>query len=355
MSPEIDIVVLAAERERPYQRPPLSKGFLLGTVSPERVTLRAREGAYELRSGVEATGLDLDRAIVSTTAGQERYDRLLIATGARPRMLAGFAPGARVVYLRTLADAIRLRGLLEGARHCSVIGGGFIGLEVAASARERGLAVTVVEAAKRLLPRAVGPRASAEVEANQRALDVDVRLATTAEWIDQDRGILRVGEEELATDVVVVGVGVQPALEWLGDALAVDPVLGLTATASGMVTEDGTIAVAGDAGAWWHPRFGRHLRFEHFETAATQGARAAENLLRSPGEDLDDLPFGWSDQGPLLLQVLGAPDADLEERCDEVADGWIFTYHRDSRIEGAVLMNAPGELLAVKEAMERSL
>jgi 3-phenylpropionate/trans-cinnamate dioxygenase ferredoxin reductase subunit len=355
VEPDIEIVILAAEHERPYQRPPLSKGFLLGTVSPERVTLRARDGAYELRPGVAALGLDRARGVVLTTAGEEPYDRLLIATGAQPRRLPGFPPEHRVVYLRTLGDAIQLRELLATSDHCTVIGGGFIGLEVAASARQRGLEVTIVEAADRLLARAVGLRASALIEANQRSLGVDVRLATTATWVDRDRRLLRVGDQELATDLVVVGIGVQPALDWLGDALGVDPTLGLRATATGMVTDDGTIGVAGDAGAWWHPRFGRHLRFEHFETAATQGVRAAESLLRPPGEDLVDLPFGWSDQGSLLVQVLGAPEATLDEEQHEVDDGWVLTYRRGTRIEGAVLMNAPGALLPTKQEMERTL
>jgi 3-phenylpropionate/trans-cinnamate dioxygenase ferredoxin reductase subunit len=355
VDPDVEIVVLAAEHERPYQRPPLSKGLLLGTVSAERVALRARDGAYELRTGVRALGLDRARDVVLTTGGEEPYDRLLIATGAEPRILPGLEPEDRVVYLRTLADAIRLRTLLAAGDHCTVIGGGFIGLEVAASARASGLEVTLVEAAERLLTRAVGPRASAMIEDNQRALGVDVRLGTTAQWVDPSHRVLAVGTQELRTDVVVVGIGVRPALDWLGDALEVDPALGLRAEATGMVTDEATIAVAGDAGAWWHPRFGRHLRFEHFETAATQGAHAAENLLRPPGEELADLPFGWSDQGPLLLQVLGAPDGALKEEQHEVEDGWVFTYHRGDRIEGAVLVNAPGELLATKAEMERTL
>ncbi|ACU53518.1 FAD-dependent pyridine nucleotide-disulphide oxidoreductase [Acidimicrobium ferrooxidans DSM 10331] len=344
---DLDIVVIGDEPHPPYQRPPLSKGLLAGHVAPERTRLRTPSGAYTHRPSVRAEGIDLDERTVATTAGPIGFDLLVIATGAAPLHPAPLRhPNA--LTLRTLDDALRLRDRLVPGHRLVTLGAGFIGLELAATARERGCRVTVVEAAERILPRALGPRAATTVLAWHEANGVTVVTGHRALAVDDD-GVALDDGTRIGADTVVVGLGVRPATDWISDAVPAVAGLGLVCDAYGRI-EDG-IAAAGDVATWHHPGWGRPVRSEHFETAATQGQLAARNLLGGH-EPWRDVPFGWSDQHGHLIQVLGTPgaDADEEQRSDST-----FAYYRDGRLEGFVLLDVAEDVVERRHELERAL
>lgn len=344
---DLDIVVIGDEPHPPYQRPPLSKGLLAGRVAPERTRLRMPTGAYTYLPGVRADGIDLTERTVTTTTGPVGFDLLVIATGARPV----YPPPLRhrnALTLRTLDDALRLRDRLVPGHRIVTLGAGFIGLELAATARERRCDVTVVEAAERILPRALGPRAADSVLAWHRDNDVTVvtgrrALAVHDHGVDLDDG------SHIAADTVVVGLGVTPATDWIGDAIASVTGLGLVCDAFGRI-DDG-VAAAGDVATWHHPGWGRPVRSEHFETAATQGQLAARNLLggKTPWRDI---PFGWSDQHGHLIQVLGVPGADADE---EQRSASTYAYYRAGRLEGFVLLDVAEEVVERRSELEHAL
>jgi 3-phenylpropionate/trans-cinnamate dioxygenase ferredoxin reductase subunit len=348
LDPDAEIVLLGEEPHPPYQRPPLSKGLLAGSVSPERLRLRSRPGAYELICEVRAEGLDPDRGVVATTAGEVPYDALIIATGARPIHPAALRR-ANARTLRTLDDALALRKRLVSGSRVVGIGAGFIGLEIAATAAGRGCSVTVVEGAPRVLPRAVGPDAARVVASWHEAHGVAVRTGVPVTALDDEAVALADGGR-IPADTVVVGLGVRPATEWLGTSLPVDERLGLVADAQGRIAEG--IAAAGDVSTWYHPGWGRPVRSEHFETAATQGVLAARSLLGGGSATWVDVPFGWSDQHGHLLQVLGMPGEDAEE---ERRSDTTFAYWREGRLEGFVLLDAAEELVDRREELARAL
>jgi len=356
LDPDLDITVLAAEDELPYQRPPLSKGYLLGTVSAQRVRLRGAGEGYRLLTSTPATGLDLAQSRVLTHEAAYQFDLLIVATGARPHQLEGFSPDESVLYLRTVGDANRLKEALSRIHHLTIVGGGFIGAEVAVSARRLGVEVTIVEQSAHLLSRAVGTGVSRLIEENLQQLGIQLALdsSTTIESVDRQR-LVRDGSREWLTDLVVVGVGVHPSTEWLGGALPLRADRGIAVNEFGLVDGYSQIAAAGDVASWHHPLYARPLRFEHFEVAANQALHTAEALVKNERVAYGDLPFGWSDQGELLVQILGVPSPDLAEEEESVVGGRMFLYRRDDRIEGAVLVNAPEELMTLRDRILSSL
>ncbi len=356
LDPDLDITVLAAEDELPYQRPPLSKGYLLGTVSSQRVRLRGAGEGYRLLAANPAIGLDLAQSSVLTSDGIQSFDLLIIATGAQPHRLEGFPPDQDVVYLRTVGDANLLKEALARIHHLTIVGGGFIGAEVAVSARRLGVEVTIVEQSAHLLSRAVGPGVSRLIEENLQRLGVELALESTTKLeAVNNRRLVRDGSREWLTDLVVVGVGVHPSTEWLGGALPLREDGGVAVNEFGFVDGFSQIAAAGDVASWHHPLYGRPLRFEHFEVAANQALHAAEALVSDKHIAYTDIPFGWSDQGELLVQILGVPSPGLAEEEESVDGGNMFLYRRDDRIEGAILVNAPEELTTLRDRILSSL
>lgn len=356
LDPELEITLLAAENELPYQRPPLSKGYLLGSVSDQRVRLRGAGEGYRFLPSSPAVGLDLARSEVLTNEKSYRFDLLIVATGAHPRHLQGLPPDERVLYLRTIADANRLREALARIHHLTIVGGGFIGAEVAFSAQRMGVAVTIVEQSSHLLSRAVGPGASRLIEANLERNGIELVLGSTMTVESGNtQQIVSDGTREWSTDLVVVAIGVIPSTQWLGGALPLRDDGGVAVNQFGFVDGYPQIGAAGDVASWYHPLYSRPLRFEHFEVAANQAIHCVEALVGDKHIPYRDLPFGWSDQGELLIQILGQPSASLAEDEESVKDGHLFLYHNDDRIEGAILVNAAEELTALQERILSSL
>ena len=305
------VVLIGAEQERPYERPPLSKDYLRGEVGREKVYVHD-EGFYaehdiELRLGRTAKSLDTSVGELELDGGERlRYDRLLIATGAEPRPLT--IPGADldgVLYLRSVHDSDVLRERLDRGGSVVVVGAGWIGAEVAASARQRGLEVTVLDPLTVPLERVMGT----EVGAIYRDVHTDhgtqMLMETGVEAFEGDQAVERVRTSdgrELECDFVVVGVGVQPRVGLAAEAdLAVDN--GILVDELLETSAPGVFA-AGDVANAYHPFYGERIRVEHWANALNQGPAAARNMLgqRAPYERL---PYFFSDQYDLGMEYTG--------------------------------------------------
>ena len=302
------IVLFTDEPHAPYERPPLSKDFLLGK-KPLASALVHPEDWYaahgvDLRIGTSVTAIDPANRTVTAGGEPTTYDTLVLATGAEPRHLAmADGSGARVHYLRSWDDAERLRDtFIEGSR-LAIIGGGWIGLEVAAAARSHGVEVTVLESLELPLVRILGPEVAGLLTGLHREHGVDVRTGVTVRGITSDKGItLDLGDDAITVDTLVVGIGVQPR-----DGLAKDA--GLTVdngirTDARLRTSDEHILAIGDVANADHPRLGRPLRVEHWDTAIKHGTVAARQLT---GEDVehDALPYFFTDQYDWGMEYVG--------------------------------------------------
>jgi 3-phenylpropionate/trans-cinnamate dioxygenase ferredoxin reductase component len=305
------IVLVGAEHDRPYERPPLSKEYLRGEAGREKVYVHD-EGFYaeqdiELRLGRTAVSLNASADEVALDDGERlRYDRLLLATGAEPRRLP--LPGAEldgVVYLRTVEDSDALRERLDRGGHVVVVGAGWIGAEVAASARQRGLDVTVLDPLSVPLERVLGTEMGAvyrDVHADQ---GVKLLMGTGVEGFEGGDAVQRVRTSDgrtLDCDFVVVGVGVQPRSQLaaqaglaVGDGILVDEHLQTSAPG---------VFAAGDVAGAEHPFYGERIRVEHWANALHQGPAAARNML-GRGEAFDSLPYFFSDQYDVGMEYTG--------------------------------------------------
>ncbi|GCB48683.1 ferredoxin reductase [Streptomyces sp. NL15-2K] len=323
------ITLVGAENVLPYERPPLSKSVLTGSEGACRPTplcdARALQDAgIEFIAGVEVTGIDRDRHQAVLADGRRiTYQRLLLATGARARRLppAGADVGG-VRYLRSHADALVLRDRLRPGARIGVIGAGFIGLELAAAAAARGCAVTVIEAAPRPLSRAVPAAIATTVADRHRQAGVDLRCGAAVERLTRRNGTLSLelgGGEVLECDTVVAGVGAVPETESAEKAgLAVDNGIRVDAR---LTTSDPDIFAAGDCCSFPHPLYGgRRIRLEAWRNAQDQGRAAARNML---GDDqpFAAVPWFWSDQFDLTLQIAGLPDTAAQEVVRHRPDG----------------------------------
>ncbi|HZT65648.1 MAG TPA: FAD-dependent oxidoreductase [Acidimicrobiales bacterium] len=358
------VVVIGAEPHLPYQRPPLSKEILSGKWQPERAQLKIEDGLdLEFRTGVRAASLSVDDRTIGLDDGTSLdFDGLVIATGADVRRLPGLPDLQGVHYLRTIDDCLAIRRAMESGPRVAVIGAGFIGSEVAATCRGQDLDVTVVEAMPVPLERALGPTMGEVVARLHRQHGTDIRLGAAVEGLDGSgrvRGV-RLGDGEVvAADLVVVGVGVKPATEWLeGSGLRLDDGVVCDATCRAL-REDGGVAddivAAGDVARWAHPLFGEEMRFEHWDNAVAQGQAAAGNLLRAAPEELepfDHVPYFWSDQYGSKLQFVGTAQPDDEVTVVEGSvDDWKFVaaYRRQDRVVGALLVNRMSRMPAYQK------
>lgn len=305
-------------------------------------------------------GLDPAARTLSLDDGRSLdWDGLVIATGATARTLPGADGGERMAVLRTLDDARRIRAHLEsGARHVTVVGAGFIGCEVAASCRARGLEVTLVEPLAQPLARVLGERVGAVIADLHRRNGVDLRTSTGVERVDSggDRPIVVLDDgERIATDLVVVGIGVRPETGWLeGSGLPVDD--GVLCDETTLVAPG--IVAAGDVARWPNPRFGELMRVEHWEHALDMGAHAARRLLADlagePGRPYAPVPWFWSDQYDRKLQLAGRPrpDDDLAVVAGSLdEDRFCALYGRDGEATAVVAMNMAGRVVRSRRAL----
>jgi 3-phenylpropionate/trans-cinnamate dioxygenase ferredoxin reductase component len=342
-----DVILIGDESERPYERPPLTKDYLRGESLRERAYVHSeafyREHEIELMTGVAVTSFDPARSRMTLDGGRElAYDRLLLATGAEPRRVS--IPGAGlsgVHYLRTLADCDALRERLDRAGSVVVIGAGWIGAEFAASARQRGADVTVIEPGAVPLERVLG----AEVGAIYRDVHVEhgVQLltGTRVERFEGDGAVQRVRTSDgrvIDCDFVVVGIGVSPRTQ-LAETAGLKTDNGIVVNQA-LATSAPNVYAAGDVANAWHPFYDRHIRVEHWANALNQGPAAARAML---GHEVvyDRIPYFFSDQLDVGMEYSGfATEWDeVSFRGDPVSREFIAFWLQNERVVAGMNVN----------------
>lgn len=313
------ITVVGDELHSPYDRPPLSKQVLQGTWEPERAALRSAQSLSALHAdfllGDRAVGLDVEARTVHTAAGRRlEGDAIVIATGVRARRLAGQGELAGVHVLRSLDDTLALRADLLTASCVAVVGEGVLGSEIAATARQLGLTVTLAGPLAAPMFAQIGALASGVLAQVHEEQGVQLRLGTGVAGLVSHEGhatgVRLHGGEEIPADVVVVAIGSVPATDWLeGSGLKLDN--GVLCDAQCRAAP-GIFAV-GDVARWHHPGLGRPVRFEN-RTNATEQAEAVVAAMLGGTQPYMPIPYFWSDQFDAKLQVFGviAPDAEVE-------------------------------------------
>ncbi|MFI9025237.1 NAD(P)/FAD-dependent oxidoreductase [Streptomyces sp. NPDC053560] len=355
------LTLIGDEQALPYDRPPLSKQLLSGDWAPERTALRSDEALaaleVEFLLGERARALDPVAKTVELSGGSSLpYDALVVATGARPRSLPGLRGLESIHTLRTLGDALALRDALAKRPRVVIVGGGFVGAEVAAEARRRDLSVTLVEASPVPLSRGLGERMGEACTRLHVRNGVRVLCGRAVAGFDGDTAVERVRLEDGSTigaDLVVVGIGATPAVGWLAD--------------SGIRLDDGVLCdaycrasapdvyAAGDVARWFHPGYGRHVRLEHWTNAREQAAVVARNLL-DPGSPVKytPVPYVWSDQYGTRIQMTGRSSGDVRIVHEgEDQESLLALYRDGDRFEGALAINSARRLLDCRRLLAR--
>jgi len=335
---DLDIVLVGSESHPPYNRPPLSKGVLLGTSTLEDCLIwRQDDAAWDrvrFLPGVSATALNRAEKIVAFDgADPVRYDTLVLATGSRVRRLTMPGADSRGVYnLRRFDDATGIARQFREGRRLLVVGGGFVGLEIAAAARMRGLDTVVVEASDRLLSRIAPQNVGEALSDRHRAAGVSFRFGCMVEkFAATGSGALKSAllstGEVVPCDLAVAGVGVTAETQ-LARAAGLEVEVGIRTDAA-LRTSDPAIFACGDCASFWHPLFERHVRVEAWQNAEDHARVVAAGIL---GRDAvcDTAPFFWSDQYELSMQIVGLPHLGSSMVSKPVADALIL-YHLDAR------------------------
>ena len=310
------VVLLGAETELPYERPPLSKAYLQGKAEREIIYVHPRQwyadADIDLRLGVTATGVDrAAHEVVLDDGSRIGYAKLLLTTGSAPRRLQ--VPGADldgVLYLRSAADSDRIKALLARAGRIAVIGAGWIGLEITAAAREAGVEVTVLEAAELPLLRVLGSEVATVFAALHAEHGVDLRLGVQVAEITGDHqadGVRLKDGSLIPADAVIVGVGITPNTE-LAVAAGLDVDNGIRVDAQ-LRTSDPDIYAAGDVANAYHPLLGKHIRVEHWANALNQPQAAAQSMVGGQ-VSYDRVPYFFTDQYDLGMEYSGYVEPD---------------------------------------------
>ncbi|WP_326750966.1 FAD-dependent oxidoreductase [Streptomyces hirsutus] len=363
------ITLLGDENHRPYQRPALSKEWLQGGITNEKLMFRTQEYWAEHRIDVVKNEriIRIDKnddgsGVAHSMSGADfPFDRLALAVGARARrlLLDGVdLPG--VLYLRNADDALELKARVPGVREAVVIGGGFIGLEAAASLARMGRSVTLIEAAPRLVPRAVGEQTSAHLLAHHRAAGLDILLGASVRRIvprgDRVGGVELADGRVISADLVLVGVGVIPNTE-LAESIGLVCDNGIRVDESALASDGVTVAV-GDCANLPNPvpgaPEGDRVRFESVNNAIEQ-AKVAAYAITGRREEYAGIPWFWSNQGTIKLQIAGLStghDRTLV-RADPERGKHSVLYYRGDRILAADCVNSPLDFMAVRSALSK--
>lgn len=356
------LTIVGAERHAPYHRPPLSKKLLTGKVHRAGIDL-APQFDFEARvlRGASALGLEMSSRTVQVRDDDRdlslAFDGLVIASGAIPRQWPGGPVPDGVLLLRTVEDCLAIRERLGSHPRVVVIGGGFIGAEVAASCRSLGLDVVLIEKAEGLLVHALGKELAPRWAELHRQQGVDLRFEAGVDaFVGNGRveAVRLTDGSQVPADLVVVGLGVAPVTDWLADSgLRIDG--GVVCDATGAAEGGTDVVAAGDVARWWHPLYGQHLRIEHWDHAGRQGEAAARTLLagKDRAQPYDELPYFWSDQYHLKIQTLGVTtDYDAFEviEGDSDAERFVAAYGRGGRTV-AVVGTIPDRVYFYRDAI----
>ncbi|MGC7101541.1 NAD(P)/FAD-dependent oxidoreductase [Amycolatopsis lurida] len=353
------LVLLARESALPYDRPPLSKQVLSGSWDHDRTTLREPAHYDELDIVLRhtpASGLDLGNRVVRLNGDPGLpFDGVVVATGVQPRRLPSWHQLEGVHVLREHADVTRLREAFLSGGRVVIVGGGVLGMEVAASARNLGLDVTVVEPLAHPMLRQAGAEVAAAVGRLHRDHGVDLRTGVgVAEILDDGTSATGVALSDgtvVSAGCVLVSIGATPTVDWLRD--------------SGLSLGDGVecdeyckaapgVYAAGDVASWFNPRYDRRMRLEHRINATEQGRAAARNLLEGDATPFSPLPYFWTDQYDVKIQVHGLipPDATMTVVEGAIDDGRFVAEYRDGgELTGVLGWNFPARLLAHRKRL----
>jgi 3-phenylpropionate/trans-cinnamate dioxygenase ferredoxin reductase subunit len=353
---EGSITILGNETQPPYQRPPLSKQYLSGELGMDRVMVRPEKFYADqdiaLHTGTRVESVDRSAKTVTTSSGDSyEYDKLLIATGSRPRILT--IPGSDlsgIHYLRTIDDVDSIREAMQTAKKICIVGGGYIGLEVAAVAVTSGLQVTVLEMEDRILQRVTTPEMSEYYHELHAGRGVNIRVNTGVSGFQGEDHVSTVlcGDEKMDADLVIVGIGIIPNIE-LAEAAGLDCNNGITVD-DHCRTSDPHIYAAGDCTNHPNPIMGRRLRLESVPNAMEQARVSASNML---GADkvYASIPWFWSDQYDLKLQMVGfSADGDTSvQRGDKATNQFAVFYLKDGKVVSVDAVNSPREFMVCKQ------
>jgi 3-phenylpropionate/trans-cinnamate dioxygenase ferredoxin reductase subunit len=336
------VTLVGDEPHLPYERPPLSKDAMAGEA-PEIKAIASDEVLAErsIRHIHSVQAVAIDRAAHVVRLSEDSvlpYDKLLLATGSVPRKLPMPALGARCVYLRTFNDALAIRAHLSAGNRIAIVGGGFIGLELAAAARRLGAAVTVIEAQPRILMRGVPAEIAKIIQAAHEAEGVKILCGDGIAAIADDGAKVRIalaGGQDIVADLAVIGIGAVPVTGLAAEAgLAIDNGIAVDAE---LRTSDPDIFAAGDCCSFPLAVYGgRRVRLEAWRNAQEQGALAARNMLGA-GEAHAAVPWFWSDQYGLTLQIAGLSDEGSKVVRRDLDDGAFILFHlkEDGRLVAA--------------------
>jgi 3-phenylpropionate/trans-cinnamate dioxygenase ferredoxin reductase component len=352
------LVMIGEEAHPPYQRPPLSKKYLAGETSAATLQLKSPDyytaNAVELRSNTRVTAIDPAARTVTLDGGATlSYRNLMLATGARARTLPlSGADRDDVVMLRTIADVDNIKARLGAAERVVVIGGGYIGLEVAAVATTRGHRVTVLEGVDRVMARVVSKPVSHFFEDLHRARGVDLRTGVRIAAItggDRATGISLADGATIAADLALVAVGASPNVELASAAgLAVDD--GILVDACAQTSVPGIFA-CGDCTRFFSRRYGRAVRLESVQNAIDQ-AKAAALAMLGAAQDYDPVPWFWSDQYEIKLQIAGLSEGYDRITTEETgAGGFAVSYFAGERLLAVDAINAPRAHMLARRAL----
>jgi 3-phenylpropionate/trans-cinnamate dioxygenase ferredoxin reductase component len=332
------ITLIGAETRPPYDRPPLSKKMLTESVLDPSLNADFAALGVDFRPDEAATALDGD--VLATSCGSYQFDHLVLATGALPVALPG---EGRQRFLRNYDDALALRDLLRPGLRLAIVGAGWIGAELATAAAAHGSKVTVVEAGPAPVAVAIGAPAGAQTARWYRDAGVDLRVATAVEAVTPD-GLALANGEQIVADEVVTAVGVRPAIGWLeGSGVGLEN--GVAVDAGLRASRPGVYAV-GDCAAFESLRFGRRLRFEHWDVALHAPEVVAANVLGGD-EAYDPVPYFWSEQFGRMLQYVGYHgDADsMVWRGDPAEPTWAACWLAAGRLVAILTVDRPRDML----------
>ena len=359
---EGDITLIGDETDLPYHRPPLSKDFLSGNKAIDEILLRPAS-VYEnadvtMKLGVRVETIDRDSYTIVTNDGESlSYDKLVLATGARVRHLS--VPGAElggVFYLRDTNDVRSIKDAVEAGRRAVIIGGGYIGLETAASLRKQGMEVTVIEAMPRILQRVTAPELSTFYKRIHSEEGVNILEGVMASEIRQDGKALSVEtscEQSFEADMVIIGIGVIPNTE-LAETAGLDVGNGIEVNEF-CQTSDPDIYAAGDVTWHYNPIYERYIRLESVPNATEQAKTVALHINGKP-KPYNSLPWFWSDQFDLKLQIAGLSEGydDIVIRGDiESSRNFAAFYFKGDKVLAVDAVNSPREFMFTKMALTK--
>lgn len=349
------VAVISDDVLPPYDRTLVSKDMLLGPSEPRLLEAEQEYAAAEidLRLGVRAAGLDAARRrVILETGHEEPYDALVVASGGRAVLPPALAmPG--VLTLRSAGDGKRLAAQLQPGRRLAIVGGGFIGGEVASAACARGLEVTIIEALAAPLAAVFGAKVGKRVAALHESRGVAVlanELVEDARAVSRGIELRLAGGRGVTADLVLVGVGMRPAIEWLGDAPCVER--GVVVTDESCRTSLPDVLAAGDCAAWMHRGYGELLHIQHWDTAARHGAAAAQAVL-DRAEAFVPLPFFWSDQHGVKFQLVGRADGHNRVELEDLDPprAFVARYYRDDELRGVLAAGQPRAIAAARREL----